>query len=112
MMEINCRQRPVFGLRLAGSLLAIAWVQSVSPRHSPALPMVVRWYFAGMAVFVAVWGAGLLPLAQVGALALGMVGLVVLSVRAANRSVIDVESAAPRLTAQPRTVSADPMQAS
>jgi hypothetical protein len=39
-----------------------------------------------MAVLIGVWGMRMPPLVQVGVLALGMVGLVVLSVRSAEPS--------------------------
>jgi hypothetical protein len=70
-------------------MLAITWVQSLSPPPLPRVVVVARWCVVGMALLVGVWGARLPPLAQVGVLAVGMVGLVVLSVRAADGSPSD-----------------------
>ncbi|HYW86539.1 MAG TPA: low temperature requirement protein A, partial [Chloroflexota bacterium] len=82
----------VLGFGLALSVLAMTWVQSLSPPPLPRSVVVVRWCLVGTALLVGVWGAWLPPLAQVGVLAVGMVGLVVMSVRLADRSEPGVES--------------------
>jgi low temperature requirement protein LtrA len=76
----------VLGFGLAGSVLAISWVQSLSPPPFSRIAIVSRWCVAGLALLIGVWGARLPPLVQVAALAIGMVGLVVMSVRSARAS--------------------------
>jgi low temperature requirement protein LtrA len=71
----------VFGVGLAASVLAITWVQSLSPPPLPRAAVLVRWALVGLALIVGVWGSWLPPLAQVGLLAIAMVGVVVMSVR-------------------------------
>jgi low temperature requirement protein LtrA len=85
----------VFGFGLAGSVLAITWVQSLARPGLPRVAVVARCCVIGVGLLVGVWGAWLPPLAVVGALALGMVGLVVVGVRLAN----DVETRAEGSTA-------------
>ena len=102
----------VFGFGVAASVLAITWVQSLSPQALPGFGVVARWCVIGVALLVGVWGAWLPPLVQVGVVAVGMVGLVVLSVHFAGGSESGVESAAAPPEAGPRAVSADPVQPS
>jgi low temperature requirement protein LtrA len=96
-----------FGFGLAGSVLAITWVQSLSPPPLPRVAVVARWCVVGAAVLVGVWGTWLPPVAQVGVLAIGMVCVVVLSVRSGDGSETDVESAAASSSDASRAVSAD-----
>jgi hypothetical protein len=74
----------VFGFGLAGSVLAITWVQSLARPALPRVAVVARWCVIGVGLLVGVWGAWLPPLAQVGVLAVGMVGLVVVGVQLAD----------------------------
>src|SRR5262249_45926790 len=95
------------GFGLAGSVLAITWVQSLSPPPFPRVAVVARWCVVGAALLVGVWGTWLPPLAQVGVLAIGMVCLVVLGIRSGDGSETDVESAATSSSDASRTVDAD-----
>jgi low temperature requirement protein LtrA len=98
----------VFGFGLAASVLAITWVQSLSPPPLPRAVVVARWSVVVVALAVGVFGTLLLPLPQVGVVAVGMVGLVVMSVRFGDRSEAGVE---PR-SAAPCAVNADPVRPS
>src|SRR5690348_9171349 len=86
------RGATVFGFGLAGSAMAITWVQSLSPPPLPRVTVVARWCVVGMALVVGVLATGLPPLAQVGLLAVAMVALVMLSVRFADSSETGVEA--------------------
>jgi low temperature requirement protein LtrA len=70
----------VFGFGLAGSVLAITWVQSLARPGLPRVAVVARWCVIGVGLIIGVCGAWLPPLAQVGVLAVGMVGVVVVGV--------------------------------
>jgi peptidoglycan/LPS O-acetylase OafA/YrhL len=99
----------LFGFGLAGSLLATMWVQSLSPPPLPRAAVVARWCVIGVSLAVGVLGTRLPPLAQAGLLALGMLGLVVMSVRLAAGTQTEVGSrtAAPR-DAAAQTVRSEP----
>jgi hypothetical protein len=85
----------VFGIGLAASLLAITWVQSLSPPPLPRAAVVARWCVIGIALVVGAFGAWLPPLVQVGVLAVGMVVLVLMCVRLAYGSHAVNESMSP-----------------
>jgi len=95
----------VFGVGLAASLSAITWVQSLSPPPLPRVSVVARWCVIGVALVVGGFGAWLPPLVHVGVLAIGMVVLVLMSVRLARGSEAVIESVSPA----PSAVSADPV---